>query len=247
MLQRWPWEYRATLHWQQNPYSETSEPAESDCGTAGGLVRSHRGTALRAIAQAQLLPRPEDFFQLKGCCMLRLFLPAMAVVLISAAPMAWADAGGMGMTGMHLSDRSTDSGDVKGLKMPMSAPAAHVEPMREAYTANHAFLVKLVSLPDAIPFEKFFSVSLSVYDGKHTDQKLQEATVDVNAGMRHGRKTGFAHGMHYAPRIETRDGVVTISGLSFHMMGEWTLQVDVQHGAEKDTAYLDLRCCALSE
>ena len=179
--------------------------------------------------------------------MLRLLLPTMALMMISGATTAWADSGGVDMNLMRLSDRSTDSSDMKGVKMSGSDQAAQLEPTRQAFTTNDAFLVKVVSLPDAIPFEKHFSVSLSVFDGKDTGRKLQDATVDVNAGMRHGMKTGFAHGMHYSPRIETKDGVVTVSGLSFHMMGKWTLQVDVQNGAEKGTAFLDLPCCATSE
>jgi hypothetical protein len=171
----------------------------------------------------------------------------MALVLISGAPMAWADPGGVDMNGMRLSDRSTDSSDMKGMKIPGFDQAAQLEPARQAFTTNDAFLVKVVSLPGAIPFEKHFTLSLSVFDGKNTDRKLQDAKVDVNAGMRHGMKTGFAHGMHYSPRIEAKDGVVTVSGLSFHMMGKWTLQVDVQNGAEKGTAFLDLPCCATSE
>jgi hypothetical protein len=116
--------------------------------------------------------------------MLRLLRATTAVAMIAGAPMAWADPGGMDMKGMRASDRSTVSSDMKGMNMPMSDQTAHFEPTHDAFATNDAFLVKVVSLPGAIPFQKFFSVSLSVFDGKHTDQNLRDATVDVNAGMR---------------------------------------------------------------
>jgi YtkA-like len=125
----------------------------------------------------------------------------------------------------------------------MSHQPAHFKPASQTYTTNHAFLVRLVSLPDPIPYEKHFTLSFSVHDSKHTDQKLSDATVHVTAGMRHGMKTGFAHGMQSSPQVENNNGIVTVSGLYFHMMGKWTLQVDVQNGAKKGTAYLDLPCC----
>jgi hypothetical protein len=130
------------------------------------------------------------------------------------------------------------------MKMPMSHEPAHFKSTAEAYTANHTFLIKVVSLPDPIPFEKHFTLGFSVYDGKHTDRKLPDATVHVTAGMRHGMKTGFAHGMQSSPHVESKNGIVTVSGLYFHMMGKWTIQIDVQNGAEKGTAYLDFPCCA---
>jgi hypothetical protein len=202
--------------------------------------------------------------------MLRLIVPTLLILSLSASGTAAADSAGMNMHGMHAMEamsssgehvagmdmkamRSTDSmhasgqaknsGSMGGMKMPMSDEPAHFKPAAQAFTANHAFLVKLVSLPDSIPFQKHFSMMLAVFDGKHTDQKVSDAAVQVAAGMRHGMKNGFAHGMQSSLRVESKDGTVTISGLSFHMMGKWTLQIDVQQGGRKGTAYLDLPCC----
>ena len=172
-------------------------------------------------------------------------LRLLFLMLISGVSTAWADSGGMSMQGMHASDHSMAASDMNGMKMSMSSQESmQIDHTAPILTTNHEFALKLVSLPEAIPLGKHFSLSLSVFDGKHRNRNLRDAEVRVTAGMRHGMKTGFAHGMQYAPKVESKDGMVTISGLSFHMMGKWTLQVDVQNGADKGTAYIDLPCCA---
>jgi hypothetical protein len=67
--------------------------------------------------------------------------------------------------------------------------------------------------------------------------------VEVAAGMAHGMAEGFAHGMQSAPKVQMRDGVVTVSGLFFHMPGVWTMQVTVHHGEDKGTASFQFPCC----
>ncbi|MBE0625314.1 MAG: hypothetical protein IH606_10930 [Burkholderiales bacterium] len=136
------------------------------------------------------------------------------------------------------------AGDMKGMNMHMPEGPALLKAKNQAATANHAFLVKVLSLPDPIPFEKHFGARFAVFDGAHTDRRVPDAAVSVTAGMRHGMQSGFAHGMQYSPKIETKEGIVSITGLSFHMMGTWTLKFDIQQGGKTETAYLDLPCCA---
>jgi hypothetical protein len=149
----------------------------------------------------------------------------VAVVLAASAP-AWAQSGGM--------------------KMPMAMPEkpAHFAPTRQAYTTNHRFLIKLLSVPRPIPYEKYFDLRFAVYDAKHPDKQLPDAGLEIYAGMRHGMKTGFAHGMQSAPKIDAKGGVFTISGMYFHMMGPWTLKATVTKGKETGVAYFQLPCCA---
>ena len=125
----------------------------------------------------------------------------------------------------------------------MSAPANPAGPTREAYTGNHAFLIKLRSVPRPIPFEKYFTLQFAVYDGHHPTMPLANAHLTVTAGMRHGLKHGFAHGMQSSPRIGARAGTFVVSGLYFHMMGPWTLRVDAERNGERGTAYFTLPCC----
>jgi len=129
---------------------------------------------------------------------------------------------------------------MSGMDMPMHKMGPV---MRTVYTTNHQFLLKLVSVPRAIPYQKYFRVRMAVYDGNHPAHRIMHPRVAVNVGMRHGLKTGFMHGMQSAPQVSERDGVVTISGLYFHMMGPWTLATTVHAAGKEGTAYFELPCC----
>ena len=87
------------------------------------------------------------------------------------------------------------------MKMPMADKPAHFKPALSAYTAKHAFLVKLTGLPHPIPYQKYFTLRFAVFDGHHPDKRLARAKLKLFAGMRHGMKHGFAHGMQSAPKI----------------------------------------------
>jgi hypothetical protein len=127
--------------------------------------------------------------------------------------------------------------------MSMPEKPVHFDPTRQAYTTNNQFLVKLISVPNPIPYEKYFKVRFQVFNATRPGQPLPHARVTVLAGMRHGMKSGFAHGMESAPKVSEKNGVVTVSGLYFHMMGPWTLQTTVRDGGKEGIAYFDLPCC----
>ena len=129
------------------------------------------------------------------------------------------------------------------MNMPMSDAPAHFKVVRAVYTTDHRFLVKLLSLPAPIPYQKYFRLRLAVFSARPPHAKLPHARVEIEAGMRHGLKHGFAHGMDSAPRLATRDGVTTVSGMYFHMMGPWVLKATVRAGGEPSTAYFRLPCC----
>jgi hypothetical protein len=132
-----------------------------------------------------------------------------------------------------------------GIKMPMVMPEgpADFAPTRQAYTANHRFLVKLQALPQPIPYEKYFDLRFAVYDGHDPTKPLTGVTLTVAAGMRHGLKSGFAHAMQSAPKVAEKDGEFTLSGMYFHMMGPWTLDVTVHQGGKDGTSEFRLPCC----
>jgi hypothetical protein len=115
----------------------------------------------------------------------------------------------------------------------MRANAAALPSVLLAYTEGHHFLVKLLSFPNVIRLGQYFTVRLAVYDGTDPQQRFSDVHVEVAAGMAHGMAEGFAHGMQSAPKVDMRDGVVTVSGLLFHMPGEWTMQVTVHHDEAK--------------
>jgi hypothetical protein len=139
---------------------------------------------------------------------------------------------------------AVDRGETKmPMNMPMSDAPAHFKPTRSAYTEHHQFLVRLLSVPTPIPFEKYFTIRLGVYEAAAPHKKLPDAAIVIYAGMRHGMKTGFAHGMNSSPKVASENGIVSVSGMYFHMMGAWTLKATVKAGDKEDVAYFQLPCC----
>ena len=126
---------------------------------------------------------------------------------------------------------------------PIAAQPVQAVPTVQAYTADRQFLVRLLSVPKPIPYEKYFSVAVGVYAANNPARHLSDVQLAVVAGMSHGLGQGFAHTMQSAPKIAVRDGVATVSGLYFHMMGSWTLEVTVRMRDEESAAYFQLPCC----
>jgi hypothetical protein len=154
----------------------------------------------------------------------------IAAALLMIAP-AWTQSNS---PGMQPDDRTAQ---------PMSAEPAQSTPTAEAYTADRQFLVRLLAVPKPIPYEKYFSVAVGVYDANNPARRLSEVQLAVVAGMSHGLEQGFAHTMQSSPKIAVRDGVATVSGLYFHMMGSWTMEVTVHMRDEASAAYFQLPCC----
>ncbi len=154
----------------------------------------------------------------------------IAASLLTIAP-AWTQSNSPGMPSAGPTAQS------------MSAEPVQSTPTAEAYTANRQFLVRLLAVPKPIPYEKYFSVAVGVYDANNPARHLSDLQLGVVAGMSHGLGQGFAHTMQSSPKIEVRDGVATVSGLYFHMKGSWTLEVTVRMRDEKSAAYFQLPCC----
>jgi len=105
------------------------------------------------------------------------------------------------------------------------------------------YRVEVRQVPEPLPEGEHFSVSLRVAGIDNPDQPLGADAVSVQAGMRHGREEGFAHGMQSEPVVSARDGLIVVEGLYFHMGGAWTLQVTIDGDDGKDQAWLTLPCC----
>lgn len=167
----------------------------------------------------------------------RFALKLVAVIALMLATPARADDAPVKMQpGMN-------HGGMQGMSKGMEMSPARFEPTREAYTEKHMFLVRLVDLPEPIPYQKHFTVRFAVFDGQDTGRQLGDAAITLQAGMRHGMASGFAHGMNSAPKMENRQGGVAAEGMYFHMMGRWTVKVTVKEGGREDVAYFDLPCC----
>jgi hypothetical protein len=133
------------------------------------------------------------------------------------------------------------SSDGKHMRKPQTPADSTL--VRKAYTTDHEFLIELLSVPQPIPFERYFNLQLAVYDGKNPQRLITNAQIKIFAGMRHELKHGFAHGMQSSPRILENNGAFSVSGMYFHMMGQWTLKVTVTEGNKEGTAWFQLPCC----
>jgi hypothetical protein len=133
--------------------------------------------------------------------------------------------------------------NMPGMNMPMDEGPAYFPVPQQVYSEHHTFLLKIEAIPKPIPFEKYFTMRLAVYDAQHPTKLLPDAKVSLFAGMRHGLKHGFAHGMQSSPKLTDKGGVVTVSGMYFHMMGPWVVKTTIREGGKEDVAYLNLPCC----
>lgn len=144
--------------------------------------------------------------------------------------------------GMSMPAAAPNSSGMK-MAMPMSDTPAHFKPTRAAYTTDHRFLIKLLSLPSPIPYQQYFTIRLAVYQGHPPHKRLADVPLELFAGMRHGLKHGFAHGMNSSPVMARKKGIITVSGMYFHMMGPWVMKLTVHGGGKPSVAYFRLPCC----
>ncbi|MEQ8261580.1 MAG: hypothetical protein RH947_14885 [Alcanivorax sp.] len=105
------------------------------------------------------------------------------------------------------------------------------------------YRVEVRQAPEPLPKGEHFSLGLRVVSMDNPDTPLDASAVTVEAGMRHGRDDGFAHGMQSEPVVSVRDGLILVEGLYFHMGGAWTLQVTIDGDDGEDQAWLTLPCC----
>lgn len=129
------------------------------------------------------------------------------------------------------------------MAMPMAEGPSHFPVAKEVLSAHHRFVLKILSVPKPIPFERYFTLMFKVEDAHHQRNRLRGVRLTLFAGMRHGLKHGFAHGMQSSPKISEKRGVFTVRGMYFHMMGPWTLKLTIRAEGKEDVAYLQLPCC----
>jgi hypothetical protein len=115
--------------------------------------------------------------------------------------------------------------------VPPLAPTGY-EVAHTVESAGGTFLVAWTTDPDPIPDNEPFEMVVSVLDAR-TGKILDDVELEVDAGMpQHG------HGMNRQPRIERAGESRTfrVSGMLFHMIGEWQVYFDVTRGALTERA-----------
>jgi hypothetical protein len=75
------------------------------------------------------------------------------------------------------------------------------------------YRVEVRQAPEPLPKGEHFSLGLRVVSMDNPDTPLEASAVTVEAGMRHGRDDGFAHGMQSEPVVSVRDGLILVEGL----------------------------------
>jgi hypothetical protein len=77
-----------------------------------------------------------------------------------------------------------------------------------------------------------FALEVNVFRDAKLQQPAAGTTIEVDAGM-----PAHHHGMNLSARIEpVSDGRFRVSGMLFHMPGQWEIYIDVIQGAKKERA-----------
>lgn len=103
-----------------------------------------------------------------------------------------------------------------------SVPAHGAQNAREAASALGTYRVRIEPRPDPIPLNDHFELRIVVADAAGTAAPPGTLSVSVNAVM-----PAHGHGMTTTPTVSARDSGYHVTGLLFHMPGEWQLWVDV--------------------
>lgn len=110
---------------------------------------------------------------------------------------------------------------------------------REKLTENGHFMLYIAAIPDPIPFNDLFKLSIMVHDGEQNNLMYDDATLEIDARM-----PAHNHGMTTQPVI-TREpsGTFTVEGMQFHMAGDWELVLVAARNGVSDRAVIDIKCC----
>jgi hypothetical protein len=100
---------------------------------------------------------------------------------------------------------------------------------RTSKSANGLYTLSYTTTPDPIPFSELFELDVTLQDAHSAP--LSDATLALQVIM-----PAHGHGMQTSPQISsTGAGHYRVSGMKFHMHGEWNLNFTVQSSAGSDT------------
>lgn len=117
-------------------------------------------------------------------------------------------------------------------------PEPSEEP-RSGLTDGGSYYIYWGSIPQTIPFNDLFELSVMVHDGADKTKMLTDRELYVDATM-----PAHGHGMETEPNVtKSESGMYTVDGMLFHMAGEWELTFAVSDGTEVETASFAVSCC----
>lgn len=146
------------------------------------------------------------------------------------------------LTGCACCDRE----DVQWNQLDTAPQNAEVKPQPDegpkpiALNANQVrmsnggtFTVGYMTDPDPIPLNELFSIEVRLSDA---DGPADDVTLIADADM-----PAHRHGMLRRPTVEKRSpGVFLVTGMQFHMPGEWVLYFDITQGGVTERAQFDV-------
>ena len=115
---------------------------------------------------------------------------------------------------------------------PTPAPASSWRDAPSYESNAGSYIVHVLPTPDPIPDNHSFTLDVWVRDIREGSEPRDDVAIEVDAAMpEHG------HGMNRLPRVAVEeDGRFRVSGMLFHMTGNWELYVDVTRGAVTERA-----------
>jgi len=110
----------------------------------------------------------------------------------------------------------------------------------EAISDGGSYRLTYATDPATIPFNDYFTMTLSVYDGTDTTTALTDVeSVWVDITM-----PDHDHGMNVTPVITNNGGgTFTVDPALFHMTGRWVVDVAVTRNGAAELAQFDIDCC----
>lgn len=96
-----------------------------------------------------------------------------------------------------------------------------------------SYVVTYATKPATVPFNTFFDLAVDVSKRTHDRAPV---TVTVDAIM-----PAHRHGMNTFPRItQTGPGHFVVTGMRFHMPGQWEMYIDIREGARAERAQIEM-------
>src|SRR5262245_42277518 len=107
---------------------------------------------------------------------------------------------------------------------------------RATATSWGSFYVTGEPVPDPIPLNELFGLSVHVYEAGDHNRPVADTSIAVSARM-----PEHNHGTNLEPKVtSTGDGSFRVEGMLFHMPGRWELYVDVTRAIEMERATFEV-------
>jgi hypothetical protein len=115
-------------------------------------------------------------------------------------------------------------------------PGRIADSPRAQRSSMGTYWVSFQPMPDPIPLNQPFTMSVAVYDGADHTKPISDSTVSIDARM-----PAHNHGMNLEPQVTaTGDGTAKVDGMLFHMAGHWELYIDVIRDADVERTTFDV-------